>query len=189
MPRTTRRILCDLLTLVEPFNLCFDCLAKFASIASNKADSHCISSLTVRLATRLAIRFPKLGTLLIQRSRGQDVAWRFSGEEFALILAGASREAARKRADIFCEEVKKLTVLHRGRRSVELVFLSVFLRIRGTAGPRRNLCAKLMKNFTAPKLKDEIAKLWRRAHKMHPQELIRVAPCQVFRGSFGDTMQ
>jgi hypothetical protein len=32
-------------------------LAKFASIAINEAHPHCISSLTIRLATRLAIRF------------------------------------------------------------------------------------------------------------------------------------
>ena len=55
----------------------------------------------------------ELGDILNQRTRGQDVACRFGGEEFAVILTGASREAAAKRADLLCTEVRKLTVVHK----------------------------------------------------------------------------
>jgi diguanylate cyclase (GGDEF)-like protein len=57
----------------------------------------------------------ELGNFLSQRTRGQDVACRFGGEEFALILTGAPLEAARKRAEILCEEVRQLSALHAGQ--------------------------------------------------------------------------
>jgi len=57
----------------------------------------------------------ELGSFLSQRTRGQDVACRFGGEEFALILTGASLEAARKRAEILSEEVRQLSAQHAGR--------------------------------------------------------------------------
>jgi diguanylate cyclase (GGDEF)-like protein/PAS domain S-box-containing protein len=56
-----------------------------------------------------------LGDLMGERTRGQDVACRFGGEEFSLILAGASREAAYKRAELLREEVKRLSVTHAGQ--------------------------------------------------------------------------
>jgi diguanylate cyclase (GGDEF)-like protein len=55
----------------------------------------------------------ELGNLLNQRTRGQDVACRFGGEEFALVLTGASLEAAVKRAHLLCEEIRTLTVVHK----------------------------------------------------------------------------
>ncbi|HEV7967238.1 MAG TPA: diguanylate cyclase [Candidatus Acidoferrales bacterium] len=57
----------------------------------------------------------ELGTFLNQRTRGQDLACRFGGEEFAVILAGASLEAARKRGELLCGEVRQLSVLHAGQ--------------------------------------------------------------------------
>ena len=57
----------------------------------------------------------ELGTFLTQRTRGQDVACRFGGEEFAVILTGASIEAAFKRAELLSEEVRQLSVLYTGR--------------------------------------------------------------------------
>jgi diguanylate cyclase (GGDEF)-like protein len=56
----------------------------------------------------------ELGDFLSKRTRGQDIACRFGGEEFVLILTGADVEAARKRADLLREEVSQLTVLHAG---------------------------------------------------------------------------
>lgn len=56
-----------------------------------------------------------LGDFLTQRTRGQDVACRFGGEEFALILAGANLDAAHQRAEILREEVKALIVRHGGQ--------------------------------------------------------------------------
>jgi diguanylate cyclase (GGDEF)-like protein len=57
----------------------------------------------------------EVGNFLLQRTRGQDVACRFGGEEFALILTGAHIEAARKRGELLCEEVRQLSVLHAGQ--------------------------------------------------------------------------
>ena len=56
-----------------------------------------------------------LGDFLTQRTRGQDVACRFGGEEFAIILAGASLSAAVQRAELFRQEVKQLSVQHAGQ--------------------------------------------------------------------------
>jgi diguanylate cyclase (GGDEF)-like protein len=41
----------------------------------------------------------RMGDLLRQATRGSDIACRFGGEEFALILPGATLEVARKRAE------------------------------------------------------------------------------------------
>jgi diguanylate cyclase (GGDEF)-like protein/PAS domain S-box-containing protein len=56
-----------------------------------------------------------LGDFLKQRTRGQDVACRYGGEEFAFILAGASVDAAYKRAQVLREELKLLQVQHGGQ--------------------------------------------------------------------------
>jgi diguanylate cyclase (GGDEF)-like protein len=55
-----------------------------------------------------------LGDFLIKRTRGQDIACRFGGEEFVLILTDADVDAAHKRADILRDELSQLTVLHAG---------------------------------------------------------------------------
>jgi diguanylate cyclase (GGDEF)-like protein/PAS domain S-box-containing protein len=55
-----------------------------------------------------------LGKLLKETTRGQDVACRYGGEEFAFVLAGASLDAARKRAELLREEMKQLNVRHGG---------------------------------------------------------------------------
>ena len=56
-----------------------------------------------------------LGKLLKETTRGQDVACRYGGEEFAFVLAGASLDAARKRAELLREEIKQLNVRHGGQ--------------------------------------------------------------------------
>lgn len=56
-----------------------------------------------------------LGNLLKETTRGQDVACRYGGEEFAFVLAGASLDAARKRAELLREEIKQLNVRHGGQ--------------------------------------------------------------------------
>jgi diguanylate cyclase (GGDEF)-like protein/PAS domain S-box-containing protein len=56
-----------------------------------------------------------LGDFLKQRTRGQDVACRYGGEEFAFLLAGASIDAAYKRAQVLREELKQLQVQHGGQ--------------------------------------------------------------------------
>ena len=56
-----------------------------------------------------------LGNLLKETTRGQDVVCRYGGEEFAFVLAGASLEPARKRAELLREEMKQLNVRHGGQ--------------------------------------------------------------------------
>ena len=56
-----------------------------------------------------------LGDFLSQRTRGQDVACRYGGEEFVLILAGATAEDGCKRAELLRQELKQLTVQHAGQ--------------------------------------------------------------------------
>jgi diguanylate cyclase (GGDEF)-like protein/PAS domain S-box-containing protein len=56
-----------------------------------------------------------LGDLVGERTRGQDVACRYGGEEFAIILTGASGESAHKRAELLREEIKQLSVTHAGQ--------------------------------------------------------------------------
>ncbi len=56
-----------------------------------------------------------LGDFLSGRTRGQDVACRYGGEEFVLILAGASAEDGCKRAELLRQELKQLTVQHAGQ--------------------------------------------------------------------------
>jgi diguanylate cyclase (GGDEF)-like protein/PAS domain S-box-containing protein len=56
-----------------------------------------------------------LGDFLSQRTRGQDVACRFGGEEFALILAGASSDDAVKRSQLLRQELQQLSVSHSGQ--------------------------------------------------------------------------
>jgi diguanylate cyclase (GGDEF)-like protein/PAS domain S-box-containing protein len=57
----------------------------------------------------------ELGGLLIARVREGDIACRYGGEEFVLILPEASLELARRRAEELREAVRQLHVSHRGR--------------------------------------------------------------------------
>jgi diguanylate cyclase (GGDEF)-like protein/PAS domain S-box-containing protein len=56
-----------------------------------------------------------LGDFLKKRTRGQDIACRYGGEEFALVLSDASFDAALQRAEILREEVKQMDVQHAGQ--------------------------------------------------------------------------
>ena len=69
-----------------------------------------------------------LGNLLKERTRGQDVACRYGGEEFAFILAGASLDAARKRAEMLREDIRKLDVQH-GRQLLGVVTVSIGIAV------------------------------------------------------------
>jgi diguanylate cyclase (GGDEF)-like protein len=56
-----------------------------------------------------------LGELLSRNVRDTDVACRYGGEEFVLVLPGASLEVAKVRADRVREAVEELHIEHNGR--------------------------------------------------------------------------
>ena len=57
----------------------------------------------------------ELGALLKRSIRGGDVACRFGGEEFVLILPEAALEIAQRRAEELREKTRQLSVIHRGQ--------------------------------------------------------------------------
>lgn len=57
----------------------------------------------------------EFGKLLAAQARGEDIACRYGGEEFCLILPGASAAAAASRAEEIREAAKALRVHSRGR--------------------------------------------------------------------------
>lgn len=56
----------------------------------------------------------ELGRLLLGRTRGEDIACRYGGEELLIILSGASLEAACKRAEELWDAIRNLCVTHHG---------------------------------------------------------------------------
>jgi diguanylate cyclase (GGDEF)-like protein len=58
----------------------------------------------------------RMGELLAHASRGSDIACRFGGEEFALVLPGASLDTARKRAEAIRAGFEALDVEFEGRK-------------------------------------------------------------------------
>ncbi len=56
-----------------------------------------------------------LGQFLSQRTRGHDVACRYGGEEFVIILSGATKEAAARRAEILREDLQYMIVEDAGK--------------------------------------------------------------------------
>lgn len=55
----------------------------------------------------------ELGKLLMEKVRPGDIACRYGGEEFLLILPGASKEIARQRAEEVLKAVRRLDLHHR----------------------------------------------------------------------------
>ena len=66
----------------------------------------------------------ELGGLLSRNARAEDIPCRFGGEEFLLILPGATLEGSRSRAERLRSQAKELTVLHQGK-SVGMITISV----------------------------------------------------------------
>ena len=57
----------------------------------------------------------ELGALFKKSVRGSDIACRYGGEEFAVILADATSESARRRAEDIRAAVKRLELSHGGK--------------------------------------------------------------------------
>ena len=119
--------------------------------------SSCWTSITSNISTtRLAIRrgdalLRALGDLLSERTRGQDVACRYGGEEFSLIPPGRLEEAALQ---------TRRTVARRSQaarrdpcRPVagQITLRLAWPRIRKTAAPRKSWCGPPIRRSIARK--------------------------------------
>lgn len=66
----------------------------------------------------------EMGTFLQARTRGEDIACRYGGEEFMLVLPGAALEDTRQRAELLRAELQMLIVQHQGQ-ALERVTVSL----------------------------------------------------------------
>ncbi len=66
----------------------------------------------------------EMGVLLQRHIRGSDIACRYGGEEFTLILADSSLSVAQERAEHLREQVKELHIQYRGQ-DLETITLSL----------------------------------------------------------------
>ena len=66
----------------------------------------------------------ELGSLLLRQVRGEDIACRYGGDEFVLILPDASCEVTRERAELICEYAGMFHLQFEGQ-SLDAVTLSL----------------------------------------------------------------
>ncbi len=66
----------------------------------------------------------ELGSLLLRQVRGEDIACRYGGDEFIIILPDASREVIRERVDLICEYARLFYLQFEGQ-SLAAVTLSL----------------------------------------------------------------
>jgi diguanylate cyclase (GGDEF)-like protein len=66
----------------------------------------------------------ELGDFLRGHFRGEDIACRYGGDEFIIVLLDASREISRERAERLCEHARHVNIQFEGR-TLEAVTLSV----------------------------------------------------------------
>jgi diguanylate cyclase (GGDEF)-like protein/PAS domain S-box-containing protein len=70
----------------------------------------------------------KLGSLLLEHVRGEDIACRFGGDEFIIVLPDTSRAITYERAERLCEHTRHLNVQFEGQ-TLEAVTLSLGVAI------------------------------------------------------------
>ena len=66
----------------------------------------------------------ELGNLLLRNVRGEDIACRYGGDEFIIVLPDASLETTRERAELICEYARQFRIQFEGQ-ALEAVTLSV----------------------------------------------------------------
>ena len=66
----------------------------------------------------------ELGALLLGHFRGEDVACRYGGDEFVIVLLDASPEKTRERANRLCEHTRRLKTHFKGQ-TFEMITFSV----------------------------------------------------------------
>lgn len=64
----------------------------------------------------------ELGSLLLRQIRGEDIACRYGGDEFILVLPDASREVTRERAELICEYAKQFHLQFDGQNLAAVTF-------------------------------------------------------------------
>jgi diguanylate cyclase (GGDEF)-like protein/PAS domain S-box-containing protein len=57
----------------------------------------------------------ELGSLLLRQVRGEDIACRYGGDEFILVLPDASRDVTRERAKLICEYAQQFHLQFEGQ--------------------------------------------------------------------------
>jgi diguanylate cyclase (GGDEF)-like protein/PAS domain S-box-containing protein len=77
----------------------------------------------------------RLGEFLNEHIRKGDIACRYGGEEFTLILPGAPLEVVKKRAEVIRNKVKKLTVEHQNH-DLGVITLSIGVASFPEHGPQ-----------------------------------------------------
>ncbi len=66
----------------------------------------------------------ELGTLLLAHVRGEDIACRYGGDEFILVLPGSPRSVARERAELICKLTKEIRPSFEGK-TLDAITLSL----------------------------------------------------------------
>ena len=66
----------------------------------------------------------ELGNLLREHVRGEDIPSRYGGDEFIIVLPGASREVTQKRAELLRENIRQVHIQYEGQ-ILEAVTLSL----------------------------------------------------------------
>lgn len=64
----------------------------------------------------------ELGSLLLRQVRAEDIACRYGGDEFIIVLPDASREVTRERAELICEYAKQFHLQFEGRSLPAVTF-------------------------------------------------------------------
>ena len=76
----------------------------------------------------------ELGGLLLRQVSGEDIACRYGGDEFVIVLPDASRQVTRERAETICEYAKHFHLQFEGQ-SLAAVTLSLGVAVFPEHGP------------------------------------------------------
>jgi diguanylate cyclase (GGDEF)-like protein/PAS domain S-box-containing protein len=64
----------------------------------------------------------ELGGLLLRQIRGEDIACRYGGDEFILIMPDATQEVTRERAELVCESARMFHLQFEGKNLTPVTF-------------------------------------------------------------------
>ena len=95
----------------------------------------------------------QIGKLFKEKFRGSDIACRYGGEEFLIIVPETSLEDTFKRADVLREEIKKMEMVFQGQ-ILGTITMSMGISAYPETGPKwKNSCAWLILHCTKPNRK------------------------------------